>query len=97
MRLSKSKLFAVQVANFAAEHGMSGRDVVELVTLAERAFSAGVRDCNEGSDASDRASEKAGSAFNEAAREAGFDVEWPGLWPTLRKAGEWVHLPCESN
>jgi hypothetical protein len=93
--LSKTKIFAVTLAQFASEQGVSVRDAAELVTLAERAFKAGERDCNEGSEASDKSYERAHARFRERAEALGFGVQWSGLWPTLLKDGREVYLPSE--
>jgi hypothetical protein len=76
----------IDFARFCVKHGIEAYDVAELVTLAERAFKAGERLCNSGSDRDNKASERTGEAFEAKAKALGFEVTWPGLWPQLMKA-----------
>jgi hypothetical protein len=75
---------AVQLARFAAEYKIDPADVAQLVVLARKAFNAGERSCNSGTEAAQRAYDRATDAFEELAGSLGFKVQWPGLWPTLR-------------
>lgn len=93
MRLSKRMMGCVQFARFAVNHSVDPMELAELLTLADRAFKAGERDCNEGSDKSGRAYETAHKRFGVKARELGFEVSWPGLWPQLRRDGHDICLP----
>lgn len=83
----------VAFARFAADNGLDPFDAAHLCHLARKAFTAGERNCNLGTDASDAAEQRAGNAFEEKAKAHGFKVQWPGLWPMLLKDGRSVYLP----
>lgn len=92
IRLSKSMEAHVAFARFCANHKLDPRDVAELMTLAERDFHANERHCNEGTDATAKASDKTGARVTEKARAMGFET-WPGLYVRLVKDGQDVFLP----
>lgn len=75
----------VDFARFCVNQGIEAYDVAELITLAERAFKAGERYANSGSDRDSRANELSGERFEIKAKALGFGVSWPGLWPHLTK------------
>jgi hypothetical protein len=83
MRLSKSMTNAVRFAYFAAAHEIDPRDLAELVTLSQRAFSAGERECNTGKDAGPARLKVEGKA-----NTVGFSTEWNGLWPSFVVIGK---------
>ncbi len=83
---------AIYVARFAAEHGLTVDQVEELIRLAHRAHTAGVRACN--APDPQHKEQRAADRFATCARALGFTgVDWPGLWPVLRKGSFDVHLP----
>ncbi len=91
MRNSKSLYDAVQFANWCDREKVSPGDAADLLSLAKKAHAAGVRACNEPGH-SER-EKKAGERFEAKAAELGYTVDWPGLWPVLRKNGQDVFLP----
>ncbi len=71
---------------FCADQKVEARDAVELVVLANRAFSAAACGNNREQPAMER--------FVKKAKSLGFGVQWPGLWPSLLdKDGRTVYLP----
>jgi len=98
VRLNKTLSAFVQLAAFAANENLKPHDVAELVALAGRAFAAGERHAN-GTDTLDKAdkADKAGEAFEAKAAALGYSVDWPGLWPVLRKGGRDVYLPSDRS
>ncbi len=93
MRWTKTMESCCTFANFAIEQGLLPYDLAELILLARRAFKAGEKNCNEGSETSSLAEDRSGKAFIEKAASLGFGTMWPGLWPTLLKDGKQIHLP----
>lgn len=93
VRISDKAMKFVDFARFCVNQGIEAYDVAKLVTLAERAFKAGERYCNSGSDRDSKAEQRAGERFEEFALSLGFEVTWPGLWPRLVKNGQDVYLP----
>ncbi len=87
MTLTRRMRECVAFAKFAAEHHMDPTDLAELLTLADRAFAAGERECNTGKSADQQR-----QTFETVAKRHGFGVEWNGLGPTLKKAGRDVYL-----
>jgi hypothetical protein len=65
-----------------------GRYVAELLTLAEKAFRAGEREANTG-----RSADPARRRFEAKAKQLRFGVKWPGLLPSLTRAGRDIYLP----
>lgn len=95
MRLNKTLARHVTFTRFCTRLAIDPTDVAELCMLAERAARAGVRNANEGTISSDRAEKAAGLAFGAKARELGYDVEWPGLYPNLVYKGVFHPLPLD--
>jgi hypothetical protein len=91
MRLSKRLENAVIFAHWCQNNSLTPTDGAELITLAKRAHSAGVRGCNV--PCGPEREERAGQRFEDKAHELGFMVDWPGLWPVLRKNGRDIMLP----
>jgi len=83
----------ISFAHFANRDGVKPQDLGILVTLAHRAFSAGEKACNSGDTATVTRRDKACRQFENKAAELGYQVEWPGLRPVLRKNGSDVSLP----
>lgn len=83
----------VDFARFVQNQGIEAYEVAELCRLAQRAFKAGERYCNSGSDRDARNNERTGERFEIKAKSLGFEVSWPGLWPRLAKDGQDVYLP----
>jgi hypothetical protein len=84
-RPSDKAMKFVDFSRFCVNQGIESYEGAELVTLAERAFKAGERYCNSGSERDSRANETAGERFEIKAKALGFTVSWPGLWPRLEK------------
>ena len=82
---SRKVMKYVDFARFSINHGIEAWDLAELITLAERAFKAGERYCNSGSERDSRANEVAGERFEIKAKALGYKASWPGLWPHLSK------------
>ena len=78
----------VAFARFACEHRIDPGDLAELLALADRAFRAGEREANTG-----RTAEPARRRFEAKAKELRFGVKWPGLLPSLTRAGRDIYLP----
>ena len=93
MNLPKDLALCVRFARFCAEYAVEPADLAELIVLARKAFSAGERACNEKGDAAIRAEQNTAKRFTDKATAMGFDVSWPGLWPSLKRDGRWVELP----
>jgi hypothetical protein len=89
MHLTKEMMGKVCFANFCIENGIKPRDAAELVSLAKRAFKVGERVANGEANSE----HPAFAAFEIRAKELGFEVSWPGLWPVLMKNGKDVYLP----
>jgi len=83
----------VSFARFANEHNLHPGDLADLLALARRAFNAGERYCNTGSERDGNAEQKTGKDFERKAKLMGFGVQWPGLWPTLTKGKRHIYLP----
>lgn len=81
-KFSARELFAIQVCRFATDNGIAAKDVIQLSRLASRAFSAGEHQANTGDG---KRFDKALAAFEKAAAELGFSVQWPGLAPAVSK------------
>ena len=91
MRLPKALSDAVHFASWCQNERQEPAAVARLIVLARRAFNAGEVHCNTGER---RRYDNATAAFEKAAAEMGYRVEWPGLWPTLYRDGSEVHLPA---
>ena len=85
----------------AACHGPDGNSVnpdwpklagqhSQYIVTQLHAFKAGERECNTGKS---KAAEKARDRFEEKAKSMRFGVKWPGLLPSLTKAGRDICLP----
>lgn len=83
----------IAFARFCIEHNVSPADAAELGRLANRAFKAGERHCNDGTEKSHKLELSRAAEFKAAAAKLGFETEWYGLWPTLRKDGRDVGIP----
>jgi hypothetical protein len=81
--MSKVYQFATAIARFASEAGISVKDACELHRLSVRAFKAGERNCNTGSDATSKAYNRATDKVKTEADKHGIQVQWPGLWPVF--------------
>lgn len=88
MTFSRSMERCISFAKFAQRWRLQPVDLAELLTLADRAFKANVRECNTGKSA-----ERARKAFETRARSLRFQTYWPGLLPALKRCGETIHLP----
>ena len=86
--MSRRMRSCVAFARFASEHRIDPGDLAELLTLAEKAFKAGEREANTG-----RSADPARKRFEEKARALRFGVRWPGLLPSLTRAGRDIYLP----
>ncbi len=94
MAMRKELENAIRFAVFCREHKIPPHGAAVLVTLAEAAFRAGERACNE-PDSGNR-EQKAAEEFEQAAKQLGFGVQWNGLWPTLMNGERDANppLPC---
>jgi hypothetical protein len=88
MTTSKRYAKCISFARFVREHGVEPTDLAELLTLADRAFRAGEREANTG-----RSADGARERFEAKARGMRFGVKWPGLLPSLTRAGRDIYLP----
>jgi hypothetical protein len=91
MRRNKRLNDCVMFAQWCGNHHVEPCDAAELISLADRAHSAGERD-------NTRSEMKLGRDFADLALRLGFNVEWNGLAPTLiRRSGPYegreTHLP----
>lgn len=77
----------VSFAKFCILHNLLPYDLAKLCELADRCHSLAVRKLND-STRSSRGLHKARSAFEEAARDMGFNTVWEGLDPTLIPSAE---------
>jgi hypothetical protein len=84
-------------ARWCIENHIDPHDAASLVALARRAFHAGERNCNINEPGINEKYQKAMSAFEELAATFKFQVEWPGLWSTLKKDGRNINLPCTGD
>ncbi len=84
---------AVSFALWCQREAVAPRDAAELLALAKKAKTAGERHCNAGTQATEDAEVSAATKFARRARELGYETDWPGLWPVLRKDGRDVYLP----
>lgn len=87
-RRSRTLEACVVFARWVQEQRVNYLDLAELLQLARAAFKAGERECNTG-----RSADKQREAFEAKAGEMGFGVQWPGLWPTLKRDGRDIYLP----
>ena len=78
------------IERFAREHNLTTTTVCRLIVTAKLAAKAGVTTCNTGDDKMEK---YYGNLFEEFAKEEGFTVSWPGLYPVLYKNGYAYHLP----
>lgn len=89
MTTSKRYAKCVGFARFVREHRLDPADLAELLTLADRAFRAGEREANTG-----RSADGARDRFEAKAKAMRFGVKWPGLLPSLTRAGRDIYLPA---
>lgn len=89
-KLSDKLTACVRFARFVRDHDVLPGDLADLLHFARLAFKAGERECNTGVSA-----DKFRDRFEDKAKEMGFGVTWPGLWPVLvaGKKGEHITLP----
>lgn len=93
MRLPKRLSDAVFFAAWCKREGKEPAAIARLIVLAHKAKAAGETWCNVPHYPRERY-DKAMAAFEAAAVNLGYQVDWPGLWPTLRNmAGQHVDLP----
>ena len=92
--MKKSLQFAVQFASFCKNGNYNPILVGEFLELIDKAFRAGEKDCNKGTDTAD----KPRRLVEEMAQhEWTLKTEWPGLYPTFTGPdGREVRFPCES-
>lgn len=94
--MNKTLRFAIALHRFAQNNGLDIVDAATIVKLAGRVFRAGERHCNEGTEASGRAYDRVSEDFREAASGFGFEADISGLWPSLRRDGQDIYIPCED-
>lgn len=93
VRLNKANRYAIALARFAHDCGIDMYDAAVLAMLADKAFHAGERACNEGSEQARSAEKETGEQFDSAAIKLGLETDWPGLWPLVRKNGRDIMIP----
>lgn len=86
MRLNKSLADAVAFARFCREHQCDPAQLAQLIAQVQRSKSAYERNNFE-------AHEKHRDEAEKLAFELGFEADWPGLYPILRKDGRDYFLP----
>lgn len=92
--LSKAEAFALRFALWCQRLAIPPADGAQLVALARRAFHAGERAVNYGTQRNKAAELRTAAALEEKARALGFAVAWPGLWPELTRGGAWIEIPA---
>lgn len=95
VRLNKANRYAVALARFANQCGITVRDAATLATLADRAFRDGERARSIDDEAVQRAGDKACRQFNAAAANLGLTPIWPGLWPIVQKDCRNIEIPAQ--
>jgi hypothetical protein len=90
MRHRKAIQDCVAFAQFCRYHDMDPVKAADLITLADRAYHAGVRACNVPNRPRDL---KPLEAFEDLAGSLGFAADWSGLKPHLVQNGVTCHLP----
>lgn len=91
MKLNKTMRVFIECCAFAQREQLQPQDVAELITLAQKCHAAGERLCcgTISITEHDRVIER----FDSKASALGYKVEWPGLWPVLRKGDRDVYIP----
>lgn len=79
MTPTKAMQAYIDFARFCASTNILPMDAAIVCQLAARIQKIGAKDCNNGTDAADLHRRK----LDELADALGFNVEYPGLWPTL--------------
>ena len=93
MNLPKDLALCVRFARFCAEYAVEPADLAELIVLARRVFSAAERACSEDTEAARTADGRASERFADKAAALGFVADFPGLWPCLRRDGNFIEIP----
>ena len=88
MKPSKKYRNAIDFARLCIQQNIEPLIMAELATLADRAFNAGVRECN----IKDYDAGPHRTLFEAAAELQGLEVYWNGLFPTCTRLGEEVRI-----
>ncbi len=92
VRITDKMATYVAFARFCVTYKTHPTDLARMVTLARRAYQAGVRYAN--GAGRHEALDAAKVRFESVARSNGFTTHWPGLWPRLYAAdGTGFSLP----
>lgn len=96
--MTKTLQFAVEFARFCENNKVPAYNVAELIELSHKAFSAGERYANSGSEKDSKREQKMGVAVEKFALDSfGWETTWPGLWPSFSVNGNEIRLPCLPN
>jgi hypothetical protein len=81
----------IQFSRLCRDLNRDGLIVAQLMTLADKAFKAGERECN----VPNASAEKQRAALEVFVKDnlRGYKVKWPGLWPMLSRGKFDIHLP----
>ena len=93
MTLPKDLALCVRFARFCAEYAVEPADLAELIVLARRAKTAAERAHNIDSEDVRTADDRASERFADKAAALGFQSDFPGLWPCLRRDGNFIEIP----
>jgi hypothetical protein len=98
MRLPRNLSDAVSFAKWCQREQQEPTAVARLLVLAKRYRTALERSTWDSSTSSRyiEQSEKWARAFEEAAKDLGYETDQSTIWPTLRRNGCDVHLPDVS-
>ncbi len=91
--MNKTERQTLMRSRFADRHGLTLTQVSKLCGLAHARHSAEEKAISYDVPGLEEASDRATERFEKAAAALGFETDWNGLWPTLRKDGQDIHLP----
>jgi hypothetical protein len=90
--MKKALRDCVCFANFCHTHNLLPHDVGTLIDLTDKAFAAGVRECN-----TNQSADRQRARVEKFAAELRLTTRWPGLGPLFKNAtGNEFTLPSLS-